>query len=227
MRSHLFLYLAQTRFFWRARTAFAGFRFSCYRNLYGIKHYIREGSTSTRSLLSLLKSTVGELALALGAAAVLQISNPYLVPRFAEWRLSIPQDSDYGTLLATVIGVGGVFIGLYYAAISAVGSAIYARVPNNIRDLLAREKVGGAYIRFVAVFTYFGTSLLAFHSLGLEPIALAVLLLMRKNSLVNQVKFLGLLHALPTVSPSNVQTFCAKLDQRSTDSHYCCKRSAI
>ena len=174
MRSHLFLYLAQTRFFWRARTAFAGFRFSCYRNLYGIKHYIREGSTSTRSLLSLLKSTVGELALALGAAAVLQISNPYLVPRFAKWGLSIPQDSDYGTLLATVIGVGGVFIGLYYAAISAVGSAIYARVPNNIRDLLAREKVGGAYIRFVAVFTYFGTSLLAFHSLGLEPIALAV-----------------------------------------------------
>ena len=96
------------------------------------------------------------------------------MPWFAALGFAIPAESDYGTLLATGVGVGGVFIGLYYAAISAVGGAIYARVPNNIRDLLAQERVGGAYMRFLAVFTYFGVCLLAFHSVDLSPIIAAV-----------------------------------------------------
>ena len=71
-------------------------------------------------------------------------------------------------------GVGGVFIGLYYAAISAIGGAIYAKVPNNIRDLLAQDRVGNAYMRYLAALTFFGVCLLAFHTLGLEPVILAV-----------------------------------------------------
>ena len=114
------------------------------------------------------------MVLALILATGLQIANPYVEPWFTEQGFTIPTESDYGTLLATVVGVGGVFIGLYYAAISAIGGSIYARVPNNIRDLLAQERVGGAYMRFLAVFTYLGVCLLAFHSVGLKPIILAV-----------------------------------------------------
>ena len=87
------------------------------------------------------------------------------------------QESDYGNLLAAVIGIGGVFIGLYYAAISAVGGAIYARLPNDIRDLLAKEQVGNVYMRLLAFLTSFGVCLLAFHTIGFEPIILAIPLL--------------------------------------------------
>ena len=76
-----------------------------------------------------------------------------------------------------MIAVGGVFIGLYYAAISTIGGAIYARLPNDIRDLLAKEQVGNVYMRLLAWLTSFAVCLLAFHTLGLEPIILAIPLL--------------------------------------------------
>ena len=174
MRSTLFLFLAQTRLFWKARNALSRFAFLGYRGLFGIRYRLQQEGATTKSLLSLLKLTLGDLVLALILATVLQVTNPYFVPWFTEQGFTIPEESDYGTLLATVIGVGGVFIGLYYAAISMVGGAIYARVPNNIRDLLAQERAGGSYMRFLAVFTFFGVCLLAFHSVGLEPIVLAV-----------------------------------------------------
>ena len=145
--------------------------------LFGIKYRIREESTTTKSLLSLLKLTRGDLVLAIIIAIVLQFSDPYLVPWLTKLGLTIPKGSDYGTLLAAIIGVGGVFIGLYYAAISAVCGAIYARVPNNIRGLLAQEQVGNAYMRFLAVLTSLGVCLLVFHAVGLEPIVLGILLL--------------------------------------------------
>lgn len=174
MRSTLFLLLAQVRLFWNARFVVSRLKFLGYRTLFGMKHRIREQSSTTRSLLSLLRHTLGELVLALLIAIGLQILNPYLVPWFTKQGFTIPAESDYGTLLATVIGVGGVFIGLYYAAISAIGGAIYAKVPNNIRDLLAQDRVGNAYMRYLAALTFFGVCLLAFHTSGLEPVILAV-----------------------------------------------------
>lgn len=174
MRSTLFVLLAQVRLFWKARFVVSRFKFLGYRTLFGMKHRIREQSTTTRSLLSLLRHTLGELILALLIAIGLQILNPYLVPWFTKQGFTIPAESDYGTLLATVIGVGGVFIGLYYAAISAIGGAIYAKEPNNIRDLLAQDRVGNAYMGYLAGLTFFGVCLLAFHTAGLEPVVLAV-----------------------------------------------------
>ena len=152
--------------------------------LFGIRHRIREDSTTTKSLLSLLKLTLGGLVLAIFIAIVLQISNPYLVPWFTKLGFTIPKGSDYGTLLAAVIGVGGVFIGLYYAAISAVCGAIYARVPNNIRDLLAQEQVGNAYMRSLAVLTSLAVCLLAFHAVGFKPVILAMPLLLLGTGLM-------------------------------------------
>ena len=41
--------------------------------------------------------------------------------------------------------------------------------------------------------------------------------LMRRNGLVNQVEFLGLVHTFATVSPSNVQTFYTKPARKRYD----------
>ena len=178
MLNTVFLSLAQARLFWRAKKAFSHLGFVSYRTLFGMKSWIREEGTTTKSLLSLLKSTLAELVLVPLAACGLQITNSYFVSLFTEIGFTSPKDSYYGTLLATVIGAGGLFIGLYYAAISVLGSAIYTKVPNNIRDLLAKEQVGNAYMRCIAVFTYFGVCLLIFHAIGLEPVILAIPLLL-------------------------------------------------
>ena len=178
MFNTLFLFFAQNRFFWKTRSTLSRLVFGSYRSLFGIKYRIREGNTTTKSLLSLLRSTLVELVLVPFIAFGLQITNPYFVTLFAKIGFIIPKENYYGTLLATIIGAGGLFIGLYYAAISVLGSAIYAKVPNNIRDLLAKEQVGNAYMRCIAVFTYFGVCLLIFYAVGLEPVILAIPLLL-------------------------------------------------
>ena len=86
----------------------------------------------------------------------------------------IPDDSDYVTFLVTISGIGGVFIGLYYAAISTIAGSIYAKVPNNIRDLLAQERIGNVYMHFLSFITFLGISLVSFRVLGLERVYLAI-----------------------------------------------------
>ena len=88
--------------------------------------------------------------------------------------ISVPTDGDYVTFLAAVSSIGGVFIGLYYAAISAVGGAIYATVPNNIRELLAHERRGNVYMRFLAFLTSLGLILIALRLSGLPRLYVAI-----------------------------------------------------
>ena len=177
MFNTLFLFLAQTKLFWKVRNVFSRLGFLGYRTLFGMKHRVREGTTTTKSVLSIMKIILSQLVLALLITIGLQITNSYFVSQFTKIGFTIPEESNYGTLLQAVIGVGGVFIGLYYAAISAIGGAIYATVPNNIRDLLAHEQIGNAYMRILALLTSFAVCLLAFHTIGLEPIILAIPLL--------------------------------------------------
>lgn len=177
MFNALFLSLAQTQVFWKARNAFSRFGFFCYRMLFGIKHRVGEGSTTTKSLFSLLKIILSQLVLAILITIALQTTNSYFASVFTSMGFTMPEVNNYGTLLEAIIGVGGVFIGLYYAAISTISGAIYARLPNNIRDLLAKEQVGNVYMRLLALLTSFAVCLLVFHTLGLEPILLAMPLL--------------------------------------------------
>ena len=177
MLNTLFLSLAQTKLLWKIRNAFLHIGFFCYRTLFGMKYHVREGSTTVKSWLTLLWVVLGKLVLAILLTALLQFTNPYFTTWLTKIGFTIPEESDYGTLLGAVIGVGGVFIALYYAAVSTIGSAIYAKFPNNIRDLLAHEKLGSAYMRLLALITFFGVCLLIFHTAGLEPIILAMPLL--------------------------------------------------
>ncbi|WP_138589289.1 hypothetical protein [Pseudoalteromonas ruthenica] len=78
----------------------------------------------------------------------------------------ILEESDYATLLATITSISGLFIGLYYTALTSVGSAIYARVPQSLRALLLKEKKGDAYLRYLVALTFFGVLLLSSWVLG-------------------------------------------------------------
>jgi hypothetical protein len=75
----------------------------------------------------------------------------------------------YTDLLTTMIQVAGIFIGLYFTAVSVVASTIYARVQGDVRDLFVREKVGNFYIRTVALLGVTATILLTAHALGYAP----------------------------------------------------------
>ena len=175
MRSALFHVFTEKRAFWRRRSFSSRVRFLYSRGMFGVKHRVRENGKRARLLLVLLNLVLWQIAVALAVAIGFQWTDPYVAPRIEAWfGFNIPAGEEYGTLVATIAGVGGVFIGLYYAAISATAGATYARVSNNIRDLLAQDLVGNMYMRCLAHLTSLGVFLLSFHALGLKPVILAV-----------------------------------------------------
>lgn len=77
--------------------------------------------------------------------------------------------SVFTQLLAITAQIAGIFLGLYFTAVSVVASTAYARVPGEVRTLLTREKVGNLYIRTVAFLAGACILLLAAQAVGFKP----------------------------------------------------------
>jgi len=174
VNNSLLIYLSQIRAFWWLRAAITRAVFAIEAKLFGFRYGLKEGNTHYQSLRQIFSITQKPLFIAVGFAALLQYVDPYLGPYYQKARISVPADGDYVTFLGAISSIGGVFIGLYYAGISAVGSAIYARVPNNVRDLLAQERFGNVYMRFLSFLTFLGLVLIALRLSGQPRLLLAI-----------------------------------------------------
>jgi hypothetical protein len=166
--------LEQHRLFWTIRHFVNSCFFKISRSIYGIKETSFQEYEKFQAFRGLIQVSQNQFLFALISSAVIQYLNTYIAP----WALKIgfpsPDSSTYTALLGAVAGIGGVFIGLYYAAISTIGSAIYARIPNNIRDLLANERLGYAYMSTLAFMTFTSLILIAIHMIGFPPAYLAL-----------------------------------------------------
>ncbi len=183
MITTLFRFLAQNKTFLKFKARFSHLTFGIYQRLFKLRYNTAEKITTTKSLSLLLGGIKGQLVLAFLMCIALEFTNPFFVSLLSStWlksiSITVPSSGDYITFLASVVGVGGVFIGLYYAAIISVCGAIYAKVPNNIRELLAKEQVGNAYMRNLALLTFFSLCLLIFHIVGRDPLILAIPMLL-------------------------------------------------
>jgi len=174
MREALFLFLAQHRIFWASRDLLSRLFFSIKSRFFTLRYGLQEERTNFQTFRGLLHNTWGQLLLALLVSIGLQAINPYLQPFYEYAHLKIPDDSDYVTFLATVSGISGIFIGLYFAGITTVGASVYSQVPNNLRELLARERFGNVYMRFLAFLTFIGLCLIGLRILGYPRIHLAI-----------------------------------------------------
>lgn len=173
MNPRTFLRLSQYRGFWRLRARILRIRFGILGRLFRVRYFARQERTNAGILLSFLQLTGYQLLLAISIAAGLQLLELVLVPALVN-RWAIPDAPNYVSWLGTIAQIGGVFIALYFTAVTAAAGAIYAQVPNNIRDLLARERVGNVYIRYLTLATFLPLCLVALHFLGFEPIRIAV-----------------------------------------------------
>lgn len=86
------------------------------------------------------------------------ISKPLFVRNFLGYLITLHNRliisvSSLETLLSIVASISGIFLGLYFTAISVVASSVFARVPSNLRELLLKEKVGNQYIKILAILT--------------------------------------------------------------------------
>ncbi len=174
MSNRLVLSLSQTRLYWWLRTVVTRVSFWVESKIFGVRYSLKEEKTNYLSLRQVFRITQKPLFVAIGIAAICQYVDPYLFSYYKMLGIAVPADGDYVTFLAAVSSIGGVFIGLYYAGISAVGGAIYATVPNNLRELLAYERRGNVYMRILAFLTFFCITLIALRLTGFARLYVAV-----------------------------------------------------
>ena len=174
MQKPIFLFFSQYRLFWKFRSIIDRIYFWIGAQIFRSRYFVKEKKDNFGELRHLFEVTQIQLLLALLCAALLQWIDPIAHDFYKLTLLKIPNDSDYVTFLATISGIGAVFIGLYYTAISTIGGSIYSKVPNNIRDLLAHERVGNVYMNFLSFVTFLGVILVSFRVLGFEKIYVAI-----------------------------------------------------
>lgn len=174
LNNTLFVYLSQTQAFWWLRNSILRISFWFGRNIFGFRCDINREKTNYSSLQEIFRLTEKPLLIALTFAFALQYIDPYLHLYLQKANLHILADSDYITFLATISGIGGVFIGLYYTGITTVGGAIYSRVPNDIRGLLAQERFGNVYMRFLSFLTFLCLVLVALRICNQPKIFIAI-----------------------------------------------------
>ena len=174
MRNSFFLFLSQYRPFWVLRSLVYRVSFWFGASAFLYRFSVRENKDNLFGMRHLFQITQVQLVLTLLFAVLLQLVDPVVYRYYDFTFFTIPDDGDYVTFLATISGIGGVFIGLYYAAISTIGGSIYAKVPNNIRDLLAQERIGNVYMHLLSFTTFLGISLISFRILGFQRVYIAI-----------------------------------------------------
>lgn len=169
--------LATTRGKWIWRMRSFGLQLIFYASRFGLRatERLKEEVAASRLIRAFVPITFMQVLLAVGTVALLQVTDPYL--RASYEMLQWPTEIDnglYGTLLGAIASIGGVFIGLYFAALTSVAAASYARYPSAVRNLLSAERVGGVYIRALAYITCLSLLLLSMRVLGYQPVLIVI-----------------------------------------------------
>jgi len=180
--------IQRKRIFWQFRYCITTIRFFVNRLFFRVseqKRSIREHFSIAKELLMLVIKTI-----ILSVVIVLLfkwleyflitytgISNSHSLIALQE---KVASNSSVAiTLFSIIASVSGLFLGLYFTAISVVSST-YARFPDTIRNLLLREKVGNFYINILSITTVLSILLIAHKVFWSDPgiiLSLFVLLL--------------------------------------------------
>ena len=151
--------------YWRLRRRLLTLDFWLGKGIFSGKKQARESVEAASIVAGILRTIAGQAIVAIGLIAGL-----WFLDRYVPTAATFPIKPDvYANLLSTVAQISGVFLGLYFTAVSVVASTIYARVPGDVRSVLMQEKVGTVYIRLVALLGATATLLLAMTAGGVHP----------------------------------------------------------
>ncbi|MBL8030895.1 MAG: hypothetical protein JNK33_01030 [Candidatus Doudnabacteria bacterium] len=178
MRSRVINNLQNKSYWWKTLLFIESkLTFKFYRRLYGAKHSLKEEKISSRILR---KSLRGILATGL-LAAVFIVLVELLSALAKDVRFTFGNE-ELGLLISTVVTVSGVFLGLYFTALSAIAGNLFMRAPQNLQNLFIRERKGGQYIKTLVLTMLIGVYYLLLRSFGyqvgfLGPILITLLCL--------------------------------------------------
>ncbi|WP_422932166.1 hypothetical protein [Singulisphaera sp. PoT] len=164
--SNLKISLAQSRWFWRVKAAkdrlsfrFAKFVFLRRERFRADRDYAAIGG-------SIGVQIIGWVAILVVGFVGVEILERVVIKQGWLAAIPIPTPSSYDGTLQTIAGIEGVFLAVYFTAVSVVAGAIYATVPHEVRLLLVRERLGNFFVRLVAGCTAISVLILGYRALG-------------------------------------------------------------
>lgn len=152
-------------YYWKFVGRWQSIKFAFGKSLFAIRGWNQSRLGELTIFLEILKTIGEQILLAIVSVVGLTVLDAFLAPNITPLS-SVNQETFVISFLSVVAQVGGVFLGLYFTAVSVVASTVYARVPGDIREVLTREKVGNLYIRIVALTVAVAILLLAKGALG-------------------------------------------------------------
>lgn len=164
----------QWKGYWRVRRWLQLRTFFVLRMGFNVRSDVTQEIHASGVLWGLFRAAGRQVIFAILVAIALQFTSHWLETNFTTLNVPSPDDGAYSTFLTMVASVAGVFIGLYYAAITTIAASSYAKLPSGVRALLTAERQGGTYIRYLAFLACLCTVLLAIRLIGFKPLPLAV-----------------------------------------------------
>lgn len=168
-------------YYWKLISGWQRIKFIFETRFFTMKSRTREQRESFSIFRGISRTIVGPALFAIFFVVVLAAIHYFLSPYVFTSRLQFLLNLDEETsrnLLGIVAQVAGVFLALYFTAVSVVASTVYARVPGEIRELLTKEKVGNLYIQIVALTVAVATLLLGKSAFGFSINSLDMLVVM-------------------------------------------------
>lgn len=155
-------FLYSQRWFWRTKLYFEqGPSFNAFKRLYEGKYFLKDEKTSFLVLKSFLKSFVFYLLYGAFFVAIFELLN-YVLPVKPPFKIDYEVARD---LIVAIVTVVGVFLGLYFTAVSAVAGGLFMRATNNLQELFLRDWKSRQYIRTLGL-----TTVIGIYYLGLSSI---------------------------------------------------------
>jgi hypothetical protein len=165
----------RSRRYWRVRRDLQLAQFGFARRGFTARRFAHEGARSASTGLSVLRVvavpsiTALLVVVTLGAAA----------HGLSSWTGAGSDILRYGgkgagpavgaSLFATAAQIAGIFLGLYFTALSVLASTSYRDVPADLRRVVMEERAGTVYLKVVAFTGATSLYCLGAQSLGLEP----------------------------------------------------------
>ena len=151
--------------YWQLRTKInSSFGFSYWRKAFRIRSDFHEERISASLLWTSMPSVMGNIFFACLFVISVEGFNYFS-------KLNIPLNASkeaLTTFLATIVTVCGVFLGLYFTAVSAVAGSLFIRATEDLQALFIREKQGKQYIRSLVLTIVVGIIYLLFNSFGIS-----------------------------------------------------------
>jgi len=169
--------------FWKAQSFLSEkVSFNTFKQIYRIRFKYREEKISVNILKGTLFSFVLNTLYAILFVFIFEYLykiSPYKIP----FQIT---DNEVGLLISTVVTVTGIFLGLYFAAVSTVAGSLFMRATEDLQNLFIREGRGRQYVKTLVLTTVIGVIYLLIRTFGysISPLGPIVITLLASYSIL-------------------------------------------